>query len=452
MRQLVHVPVIHSHVDMGSAQDEVRRAYVDRGGEDAWERSRRAIAEFWDATERAVDSLRLDYRKVRLYQDGLPVCGLEEKIVRDLSAQGGPNYRILLKLAERGAALEGTEDPDLLRTEYELIMKTAGHAPATELAGPSEGAHAAQFQELLDLRDRFIARRIDATLLEGEVGILFLGALHHVVEQIAGHDRGRVAARNARGRCDAGEKMKEGSMSAASFSPLSIRAPKKGDLADNLVRVKHGAEALTEAPAIRARVEGGRQAREAAAKYRSLVEQGIAGVYIIREDESVAYINTGFARLCGYAAAEAIGKPFHDFIAESDRATVVEAFAKQITGRRHSFPIAAGIRRKDGTIIDVLAQGRHASYEGRPAVMGVLLDVSERKRAETALREEEAKFRGLVEQQIAGVVIVREDGTLAYVNPQFAKMVGCAPGELIGRPLLEMVPPGEQETVQETIR
>ena len=184
MRKLVHVPVIHSHVDMGSAQDEVRRVYVERGGEDAWERSRRAIAEFWDATERAVDGLRLDYRKVRLYQDGLPVCGLEEKIVRDLSAQGGPNYRILLKLAERGAVLEGTEDPDLLRTEYALIMRTAAHAPATELAGPSEGAHAAQFQQLLDLRDRFIARRIDATLQEGEVGILFLGALHHVVDKL----------------------------------------------------------------------------------------------------------------------------------------------------------------------------------------------------------------------------------------------------------------------------
>jgi len=169
---------------MGSAQKEVRRAYVERGGEDAWERSRRAIAEFWDAIERAVDSLRLDYRKVRLYQDGLPVCGLEEKIVRDLAAQGGSNYRILLKLAKRGAALEGTEDPDLLRTEYELIMRTAAHATAAELAGPSEGANAAQFQELLDLRDRFIAQRIDATLLEGEVGILFLGALHHVVDKV----------------------------------------------------------------------------------------------------------------------------------------------------------------------------------------------------------------------------------------------------------------------------
>src|SRR5262249_55932565 len=80
-------------------------------------------------------------RKARLYQDGLPACGLEEKIVRDLAMQGVPNYRILLKLMERGATLEGTEDPDLLRTEYELIMSTA--AGATD-AGWHEGGLAAR--------------------------------------------------------------------------------------------------------------------------------------------------------------------------------------------------------------------------------------------------------------------------------------------------------------------
>ncbi len=149
MRRLVHIPVIHSHADMGSAAEEVRRAYIERGGEDAWERSRRAIAELWDAIERAVDSLDLDYRKVRLYQDGLAVCGLEEKIVRDLAAEGGANYRILLKLVECGAALEGTEDPDLLRTEFELIANSAACAAAPRDAGLPDAAKAAQFEALL---------------------------------------------------------------------------------------------------------------------------------------------------------------------------------------------------------------------------------------------------------------------------------------------------------------
>jgi hypothetical protein len=168
---------------MGSAGNTLRRAYVDRAGENAWEKSRLAIAAFWDAVETAMDSLRVDYRKARLYQDGLPVCGLEEKIVRDLAVQGVPNHRILLKLMERGAAIEGTEDPDLLRTEYELIMTTA--AGATD-ADRSEGARAAQLRDLLDQRDRFIARRIDATLTQQDIGILFLGALHGAVQKLPG--------------------------------------------------------------------------------------------------------------------------------------------------------------------------------------------------------------------------------------------------------------------------
>ena len=168
---------------MGSAGNTVRRAYVDRGGENAWEKSRLAITAFWDAIETAMDSLRLDYRKARLYQDGLPVCGLEEKIVRDLAMQGVPNHRILLKLMERGAAIEGTEDPDLLRSEYELIMTTA--VGATDACRP-EGARAAQLRDLLDQRDRFIARRIDATLTQQDIGILFLGALHRAVQELPG--------------------------------------------------------------------------------------------------------------------------------------------------------------------------------------------------------------------------------------------------------------------------
>ena len=84
---------------------------------------------------------------------------------------------------ERGATLEGTEDPDLLRTEYELIMSTA--AGATD-AGRSDGARAAQLRDLLDQRDRFIARRIDATLTQQDIGILFLGALHRAVQELPG--------------------------------------------------------------------------------------------------------------------------------------------------------------------------------------------------------------------------------------------------------------------------
>lgn len=184
MRRLIHVPIVHSQADMGPIQDRVRQAYIEKGGEQAWKASREAVAEFWNAIENAMDRIRLDYTKLRLYQDGLPVCGLEEKIVRDLAQQGGANYRILLKLTGRGAKLEGTEDPDLLRKEYELIMAGV-HADAGSLgANTDKDGIAEVFRDLLDRRDHFIAQRIDRTLQAGETGILFLGALHRATAML----------------------------------------------------------------------------------------------------------------------------------------------------------------------------------------------------------------------------------------------------------------------------
>ena len=184
MRRLIHVPIVHSQADLGPIQERVSQAYIEKGGEKAWKASREALAEFWNAMEIATDRLAVDYTKLRLYQDGLPVCGLEEKIVRDLAQQGGANYRILLKLAERGAKIEGTEDPDLLRTEYKLIMAGANADAGSLGTDTVRDGNAEVLRDLLDSRDRFVAQRIDKTLQTGETGILFLGALHRATAML----------------------------------------------------------------------------------------------------------------------------------------------------------------------------------------------------------------------------------------------------------------------------
>ncbi len=168
---------------MGSASDDLRQAYIDRKGPEGWEESRRAVAEFWNNLEEGILALELDYDRVRLYQDGLAVCGQETEIVRDLAGRGGPNYRILIALMARGAALEGTENPELLLKEYRLL-KAGMWGPGARTAQEPTGASVLAGEALLEERDRYIARRIDATLRPGETGMLFLGALHRAVERL----------------------------------------------------------------------------------------------------------------------------------------------------------------------------------------------------------------------------------------------------------------------------
>ncbi len=175
VKRLLHIPVVHTQADLGSLAESVRAQYLRRTGPEGWERRQRAVEKLWHDIRQAVAALRLDYRRVRIYQDGLPVCGKEEDIVQELAGAGSLNHQLLLDLAGQGAVLMGTEDPQLLLREYQLQRRRAGVAAAGgDAPAPGEAA------ELLALRDDFIARRIEATLQEGETGLLFLGAAHRL--------------------------------------------------------------------------------------------------------------------------------------------------------------------------------------------------------------------------------------------------------------------------------
>lgn len=180
-RTLIYIPIIHSRVEMGAFNESVRKATLQKLGKQAWNRKVRLIDKMWEAIERTVDGLELPYGKIRLYQDGLPICGREAEIVADLARAGSRNHLLLLRLMERGATIMGTESSSLLIEEYELNKQVfAGNM--NPKSPRMEARQKALGESLLKKRDQFIADRIHRTLCAGETGILFLGMLHSVKE------------------------------------------------------------------------------------------------------------------------------------------------------------------------------------------------------------------------------------------------------------------------------
>jgi hypothetical protein len=181
MRRLVIVPIIHTAWDMGSLAQDLEKAYRACYGDRKWEEHVRAVAQMWRGIERRIDSVRLNWQRASLYQDGLPVCESALEIVTDLARRGSPNHRLLLKLVQRGAKLVGTEDPSLLLEEYGQVKAELG-GPGESPGGPAgpPGPKGSQAGGLLDRRDRYIARRIHETLPQGGTGVLFIGLLHRV--------------------------------------------------------------------------------------------------------------------------------------------------------------------------------------------------------------------------------------------------------------------------------
>src|SRR5271157_4421970 len=183
-RVLFHIPVIHSQAEMGSLSPTIQAITVRKLGAKGWKRNVSLIDGIWTQIEQAIDNWSPPYQKVRLYQDGLPVCGRELEIVSELAKAGSRNHQLLLRLKERGATLMGTESADLLVQEYNLIKQTlAINDSAT--AARWEARHQESSRSLLRRRDQAIAERINHTLCRGEIGLLFLGMLHSLERWLA---------------------------------------------------------------------------------------------------------------------------------------------------------------------------------------------------------------------------------------------------------------------------
>lgn len=118
---------------------------------------------------------------------------------------------------------------------------------------------------------------------------------------------------------------------------------------------------------------------------RGLVEQTLAGIYLI-QDGYLRYVNQGFADIFGYASpGDLIDKvPIKLLIAPEDQQKVIENVKLRTEGSvsemRYTF---VGLCR-DGRRIDLEVHGRSMEFNGAPAVIGLILDISERKQAERA--------------------------------------------------------------------
>ena len=182
-RRLIWIPIIHTEADLGNMAESVRNLYVRKMGRAKWAKHVADIDRIWREIRARIEGMHLDYSKVRLFQDGLPVCGHEEQIVRDLARAGSQNHQLLADLMEQGATIMGTESPDLLLEEYNLARETLVASDRRE--SPEAAARrGALSKTILEKRDRYIGARIAETLQPGETGVIFLGMLHSLAGRL----------------------------------------------------------------------------------------------------------------------------------------------------------------------------------------------------------------------------------------------------------------------------
>ncbi|MBI1891784.1 MAG: PAS domain S-box protein [Burkholderiales bacterium] len=128
--------------------------------------------------------------------------------------------------------------------------------------------------------------------------------------------------------------------------------------------------------------------------FRGLVEQSLAGLYII-QDELFQYVNPRFAEMFGFTQQEMASQPVENFIAPQDRQTVSQNLQKRISGELTSIYYHFKGLHKDGRLVDIDVHGTRFQYRGRPAIIGVGLDVTEARQREQEIERSQEQLREL---------------------------------------------------------
>lgn len=150
---------------------------------------------------------------------------------------------------------------------------------------------------------------------------------------------------------------------------------------DNLARLGAAIEReMKEAANRRERRRAEAELRDSEQRFRTLVDAALEGI-VIQEQARHLLTNPAFARMLGYGLEEVLDKTAWDFLAPECHELV-----RQKIREGSEEPYEAVGLRKDGSRIDVEIRGRATTYQGRPVRVVAIRDVSDRKRAERALR------------------------------------------------------------------
>lgn len=183
MRSLLYVPIIHTEADLGSLAPAIGGVSASLCGEKRWAKHKETVRKFWQAVE---DYLApLNGANLKIYQDGLPAEGeLGRKVVEEAAQRGSKNHQVVRQLMAKGAELRKTEDASLLIEEHALLAHLAQGKLSPKMM--ADYARDKSHRERLTAeRDKFIAKRVNETLKEGETAILFIGAYHDVLSHLA---------------------------------------------------------------------------------------------------------------------------------------------------------------------------------------------------------------------------------------------------------------------------
>lgn len=175
-----------------------------------------------------------------------------------------------------------------------------------------------------------------------------------------------------------------------------------------------------------------KELQRTSAMFHGVARNAVTGVFVIDGDMRFRYVNTKLAEMFGYLPEEMSNAlSVEDLLISPDS----DGWWHQLAGhtRQRDTPLhyETQVRHRDGTPLDIEVFASRMVLDGAPAVIGIVLNVTERKQAEASLRRAALVYANTSE----AVVVTDADGIILDINPAFTEITGYSPDEALGRPM-----------------
>jgi len=215
----------------------------------------------------------------------------------------------------------------------------------------------------------------------------------------------------------------------------------------------------------------GRPSLRESEKRLSRILQGLSiAAFVIDENHVITHCNKAFENLTGFSAEALVGtknqwKTFYpvqrptlaDFIV--DRASE-KKIAAYYAGKYRNSSLIEGAYEAEDFFLNLKGGGKWLFFTAAPLIddkgdvvgaIETLQDISDRKRAEEALRVSERRQRALLDFEPYPIVVFSLDGRVSYLNPAFTETFGWTQNELEGK-RIPFIPPGLEQETREAIK
>src|SRR5688572_2816901 len=188
------------------------------------------------------------------------------------------------------------------------------------------------------------------------------------------------------------------------------------------------------------------QLREAEGRFRTLVEHATDGIFIAGVDGRYQDVNPAGCAMLGYSRDEMLTLSMSDILAPEETARLGGEVERLLGGS--TIRSQWRFRRKDGSCFFGEVSGRSLPDS---RLLGFLRDVSERKHVEERLRESEARYRLIVENQTEFIVKWQPDGTRTFVNEHYCRLFGLTEEECVGTSFFPLVAPEYHDKIRDRV-